>query len=163
MSGFLGSSPSAPSPSDMAARKDAMMNSVRQELALVNAQELINKVNDRCFLKCVTKPGASLSSSEQTCLSRCMDRYMEAFNIVSRTYMGRLSRERLEAQGGWYSPETDLLRNCHTTGVLHTMQYFTTLCRVRNDNFTNWTSYNSFVIVSIYMHIYQYKSVFWQL
>ena len=59
------------------------MNSVRQELALANAQELMNvryhppsplydstcsviqKANDRCFLKCVTKPGTSLSSSEE--------------------------------------------------------------------------------------------------
>lgn len=82
----------------MAAKKDAVMNSVRQEIALANAQELMNKASDRCFLKCVTKPGTSLSSSEQTCLSRCMDRYMEAFNIVSRTYIARVSRERLEAQ-----------------------------------------------------------------
>ncbi|KAF8240679.1 hypothetical protein L208DRAFT_1384103 [Tricholoma matsutake] len=97
MSGFLGSSPTV-SPSEMTARKDAMMNSVRQEIALANAQELMNKASDRCFLKCVTKPGSSLSSSEQTCLSRCMDRYMEAFNIVSRTYIARISRERMDAQ-----------------------------------------------------------------
>jgi len=74
------------------------MASVRSELALANAQELINKTNEKCFTKCVTKPSTSLSSSEETCLSRCMDRYMEAFNIVSRTYTARLARERLEGQ-----------------------------------------------------------------
>ncbi|KAF8150556.1 Tim10/DDP family zinc finger-domain-containing protein [Crassisporium funariophilum] len=82
----------------MTARKEAMMNSVKQELALANAQELMNKASERCFTKCVTKPGESLSSSEQTCLSRCLDRYMDAFNIVSKTYVARVSRERLEGQ-----------------------------------------------------------------
>ena len=32
-------------------------------------------VRDKCFHACVTKPSSSLSSSEQTCLSRCSDRY----------------------------------------------------------------------------------------
>ncbi|KLO11560.1 hypothetical protein SCHPADRAFT_806933, partial [Schizopora paradoxa] len=80
----------------MQARKEAIMNQVRSELALSNAQELINKINEKCFTKCVTKPSTSLSGSEETCLSRCLDRYMEAFNIVSKTYTSRLSRERLE-------------------------------------------------------------------
>ncbi|KAF8072105.1 Tim10/DDP family zinc finger-domain-containing protein [Lyophyllum atratum] len=94
MSSFLSSSPSGSSPTDLSAKKEAIMNSVRQEIALANAQELMNKANERCFTKCVTKPGESLSNAEQTCLSRCLDRYLEAFNIVSRTYTQRLSRER---------------------------------------------------------------------
>ncbi|KAF4613667.1 hypothetical protein D9613_007687 [Agrocybe pediades] len=68
MSDFLTRSSSATSSNDMNARKEAMMNSVRQELALANAQELMNKASERCFSKCVTKPGDSLSSSEQVCL-----------------------------------------------------------------------------------------------
>ncbi|KAI0059177.1 hypothetical protein BV25DRAFT_1829217 [Artomyces pyxidatus] len=102
MSSFFGGSSSQPSspssPADAAARKEAVMNSIRGELALANAQELINKTNDKCFAKCVTKPSTSLSSSEETCLVRCLDRYMEAFNIVSRTYTTRLARERLDVQ-----------------------------------------------------------------
>jgi len=78
------------------ARKEAIMSSVRNEIALANVQELMNKAQDKCFFKCVTRPGTSLSSSEETCLSRCMDRYFEAFNIVSRTYTARLGRERHE-------------------------------------------------------------------
>ncbi|KAI0297282.1 Tim10/DDP family zinc finger-domain-containing protein [Multifurca ochricompacta] len=85
-------------PKDPNARKEAVMTSVRNELALANAQELINKTNDKCYAKCVTKPSTSLSGSEETCLSRCFDRYMEAFNIVSRTYTARLAKERLEGQ-----------------------------------------------------------------
>ncbi|KAL0954727.1 hypothetical protein HGRIS_003680 [Hohenbuehelia grisea] len=97
MSDLFKSSSSA-QPQDMLARKEAVMNSVRSELALANAQELINKTNEKCYLKCVTKPGTSLSSSEQTCLERCLGRYMDAFNICSRTYIARVSREREDAQ-----------------------------------------------------------------
>jgi len=86
------------SPPDQAARKEAVMNNVRTELALANAQELINKTNEKCFAKCITKPSTQLSSSEETCLSRCLDRYMEAFNVVSRTYVARLSKERLDSR-----------------------------------------------------------------
>ncbi|KAI0346303.1 hypothetical protein BDW22DRAFT_1388364 [Trametopsis cervina] len=82
----------------MQARKEAVKASIRDELALSNAQELMNKSNEKCFAKCVTKPGTSLSSSEETCLSRCLERYLEAFDIVSKTYVARLSRERLERQ-----------------------------------------------------------------
>lgn len=74
-------------------RKEAVMNSIRSELALLNVQDLINKASDKCFAKCIVKPGTSLSSSDEACLSRCLDRYMEAFTLVSRTYTARISRE----------------------------------------------------------------------
>ncbi|KAF7330412.1 zf-Tim10-DDP domain-containing protein [Mycena venus] len=94
MTDFLKSS----APTDMNAKKEAVMNAVRNEIALTNAQQLMNSANERCYKACITKPGTSLSSGEQTCLSRCLDRYMEAFNIVRRTYMTRLSKERMEDQ-----------------------------------------------------------------
>ncbi|KAK7454542.1 protein translocase subunit [Stygiomarasmius scandens] len=94
MSDFFKSAVS--SPTDNNARKEAIMTQVRNELAQANAQQLINNMNERCFKACVTKPGTSLSSSEQTCLARCLDRFMEAFNIVSRTYTARITKERLE-------------------------------------------------------------------
>jgi import inner membrane translocase subunit TIM13 len=84
---------------DLNARKEAVMASVRNELALANAQELMNvrcfacffplvfqskkktrshdcgvppsslsiiqKTNDKCYAKCVTKPSTSLSGSEE--------------------------------------------------------------------------------------------------
>ncbi|PAV16610.1 mitochondrial -transporting ATPase [Pyrrhoderma noxium] len=100
---FFSSSSSSSTPAsgtvaaaDMQARKEKFMAQVRNELAVTGAQELINKINEKCYLKCVPKPGTSLSGSEQTCLSNCMDRYMEAFNVVSRTYASRLAREKQE-------------------------------------------------------------------
>ncbi|RUP45105.1 Tim10/DDP family zinc finger-domain-containing protein [Jimgerdemannia flammicorona] len=74
-------------------KKQQVMDQVRGDLALANAQELINKMNEKCFTKCVPKPGYRLESGEKTCLSKCMDRYMEAWNVVSRTYVNRLQEE----------------------------------------------------------------------
>ncbi|KAG2207266.1 hypothetical protein INT46_003185 [Mucor plumbeus] len=82
---------------DFGNKKQEVMDQVRSELALANAQELINKINEKCYLKCVPKPGARLESGEQACLSKCMDRYMESWNVVSRAYVARLQRE---SQGG---------------------------------------------------------------
>jgi import inner membrane translocase subunit TIM13 len=38
----------------MTAKKEAVMNGVRSEIALASAQELINKTNEKCFAKCIT-------------------------------------------------------------------------------------------------------------
>ncbi|KAL1405071.1 protein translocase subunit [Vanrija albida] len=67
---------------------------VQQELAVAGAQQLINKITDNCFTKCVTRPGTSLGSSEERCLSQCMTLYMAAFDQTSKSYVARVSRER---------------------------------------------------------------------
>lgn len=69
---------------------------IQQASALANAQQLINNMNNQCYDKCILKPSTSLSSSEEGCLSNCMQRYMEAFNIISTTYVQRMSKERHE-------------------------------------------------------------------
>ncbi|KAI0788080.1 Tim10/DDP family zinc finger-domain-containing protein [Fomes fomentarius] len=83
---------------EVAARVASLKSSIRNELALQNVQELMNKVSDKCYAKCVPKPGTSLSSSEEKCLTQCMDRYLEAFDIISRTYVARLKKERIDMQ-----------------------------------------------------------------
>ncbi|KNE57370.1 hypothetical protein AMAG_03091 [Allomyces macrogynus ATCC 38327] len=95
MSFFGGSSASSTDASGLTPeqRKQQIMQQVRTELALANAQELINKIGDNCFTKCITKPSTKLDSSEETCLAKCMDRYMDAWNIVSRAYVTRIQRE----------------------------------------------------------------------
>jgi import inner membrane translocase subunit TIM13 len=51
-------------------------------------------MTDKCFTKCITKPGADLSNSERACLAKCMDRYMEAWNHVMKVYATRLQRDQ---------------------------------------------------------------------
>ncbi|PPS08638.1 hypothetical protein GOBAR_AA12034 [Gossypium barbadense] len=45
---------------------------------------LTKTVRGKCFEKCISKPGTSLSGSESSCISRCVDRYIEATGIVGR-------------------------------------------------------------------------------
>ncbi|GFZ49649.1 Mitochondrial import inner membrane translocase subunit TIM13 [Saitozyma sp. JCM 24511] len=91
MSSLFGSGGAAP---DMNARKEQMKQQIQQELAVANAQQLINKINENCYEKCVPKPSSALSSSEEQCLSRCMTLYMAAFDQVSKSYVARVSKER---------------------------------------------------------------------
>ncbi|KAG7257002.1 hypothetical protein CRUP_032954 [Coryphaenoides rupestris] len=48
-----------------------IMEQVKVQIAVANAQELLQK-----------------------CIAMCMDRYMDAWNTVSRAYNSRLQRER---------------------------------------------------------------------
>jgi hypothetical protein len=41
------------------------------------------KVTDKCFTKCVARPGAKLDDSEKICLAKCMDRCVLARGIAS--------------------------------------------------------------------------------
>lgn len=50
-----------------------------------HANSVVQTVRSKCFAKCVTKPGSSLSGSESSCIARCVDRYMEATGIVTRS------------------------------------------------------------------------------
>lgn len=51
-------------------------------------------MNENCFEKCVPKPGSSLSSSEQTCFTSCMEKYMAAWNQVNSAYIQRIKKEQ---------------------------------------------------------------------
>ncbi|XP_011051917.1 PREDICTED: mitochondrial import inner membrane translocase subunit Tim13-B [Acromyrmex echinatior] len=75
-------------------QRDELMQQVKQQIAVANAQELLTKMTEKCFKKCIGKPGTSLDSSTQKCVAMCMDRYMDSFNLVSKTYSERLQRER---------------------------------------------------------------------
>ncbi|GAB6032557.1 protein translocase subunit [Chamberlinius hualienensis] len=80
------------------AQKEELMDQVKQQMAVANAQELLTKMSEKCFKKCINKPGSSLDSSEQKCVAMCMDRYMDSWNLVSKTYSNRLQRERHRLQ-----------------------------------------------------------------
>ncbi|KAK3890711.1 hypothetical protein Pcinc_005346 [Petrolisthes cinctipes] len=75
-------------------QREELMDQVKQQIIIANTQELLTKLGEKCFTKCITKPGSSLDSSEQKCLAMCMDRYMDSWNLVSRTYTSRLQREK---------------------------------------------------------------------
>ncbi|KAK3058950.1 protein translocase subunit [Extremus antarcticus] len=76
----------------MADPKQQIMEQVRQQAALSNARLLVDKLNEHCFERCVPKPGSSLSSSETTCFTLCMEKYMQSWNTVSGQYLGHVKR-----------------------------------------------------------------------
>ncbi|ORZ36150.1 mitochondrial import inner membrane translocase subunit Tim13-like protein [Catenaria anguillulae PL171] len=55
-------------------------------------------MGDVCYARCITAPGSSLSSSDETCLSKCMDRYMDAFNVVAQSYDKRIRAEMAKGE-----------------------------------------------------------------
>ncbi|KAK0722741.1 Tim10/DDP family zinc finger-domain-containing protein, partial [Lasiosphaeria miniovina] len=70
--------------------KKAVIRQILTESDMANARQLIDKIDQNCFEKCVPKPGSSLSSGEKTCVTQCMDKYMAAWNAVNATYMKKL-------------------------------------------------------------------------
>jgi import inner membrane translocase subunit TIM13 len=65
------------------------------------AKYFSQKINEHCFERCVPKPGGSLSKSEESCLTSCMEKYMAAWNTVSRQYIHRIQEEQRKAGGGF--------------------------------------------------------------
>ncbi|CAD0041214.1 unnamed protein product [Aureobasidium pullulans] len=78
---FLGGSAASSS----ASQTQAIKQQVAQEAAVANARQLVER--------CIPKPGSSLSSGESTCYSQCMEKYMSAWNVVSKQYINRIQRE----------------------------------------------------------------------
>ena len=102
--------------------KTEVMQQVRQQAALQNARFLVDvscrtsnnpftpqqkrgksiarlflialsqKVNEHCFERAIPNPGSSISSSEQTTFTNCMEKYMAAWNTTSRQYLGHLQK-----------------------------------------------------------------------
>lgn len=85
---------SPPPPGTLTASQRQAMEQVRSEIAVANAQELLQRISKNCFKKCINKPGTQLDSSEQKCIAMCMDRYMDSWNTVSKVYSERITRER---------------------------------------------------------------------
>merc|ERR1712000_123585 len=79
--------------SESAQVKQQIMQQVSNETNISNARILIEKLQENCFEKCFAKPGKSLSSSEQSCATNCMEKYMAAWNLVNASYIDRLRQE----------------------------------------------------------------------
>ena len=66
----------------------AMANFLEEEKRKAMFNEVVSKLADVCFDKCVAKPGASLDRYESACLSQCALRYLETGQVI----MGRIQR-----------------------------------------------------------------------
>jgi len=57
------------------------------------------KITDKCFERCVTRPGAKLDDSEKLCTAKCMDRYLDSMTLVSQAWAAR-AKAQAAAGGG---------------------------------------------------------------
>ena len=51
------------------------------------------KITDKCFTRCVMKPGPKLDDSEKLCTAKCMDRYLDAMALVSQAWAARAKQQ----------------------------------------------------------------------
>ena len=71
----------------------AWPSQLQQEMAVKQVQELATKMTEKCFERCAkTSSGDRLSSSEQSCLALCMDRYADTLGEVQKSMMERQNR-----------------------------------------------------------------------
>lgn len=67
-----------------------IQDEIGQELAIANATELVNKITENCFEKCVQYPETSLTPTQDTCVNQCLEKYMRSWNVISKTYIHRI-------------------------------------------------------------------------
>ncbi|CDS43624.1 Mitochondrial import inner membrane translocase subunit Tim13 [Echinococcus granulosus] len=75
-----------------------LVDQMKAEVAIASTRELMDQLTQKCFEKCVSRPGTSLDNSEQKCLGNCMDRYMDSVNLVSKVFANRLRQEANKLQ-----------------------------------------------------------------
>lgn len=54
---------------------------------------LIQNVNKNCFHRCIQKPGSSVSTKENACISACAEKYLKAFNVVGQEVVKHMQNE----------------------------------------------------------------------
>ncbi|KAJ2752440.1 protein translocase subunit [Coemansia nantahalensis] len=74
--------------------KEEVMRQLKSELAVANAQELVASINRHCFKMCIPAPSSSLSSADKANLSRCTDKYLAAWDVVSREYVAQAQKQK---------------------------------------------------------------------
>lgn len=63
---------------------------IEKQKAQVNAQ--IHEFNDICWEKCIGKPGSKLDNSTETCLSNCVDRFIDTSLLVTQRFAQLLQK-----------------------------------------------------------------------
>ncbi|KAI0476840.1 Tim10/DDP family zinc finger-domain-containing protein [Xylaria cf. heliscus] len=74
--------------------KTEVIRQVKTQNAIDNAKQLIDKINEHCFQRCVPKPSASLTYGEEACFTQCTEKYIAGWNQIQATCISRLQREQ---------------------------------------------------------------------
>lgn len=60
----------------------AMQAFIQEENQKAAVQQIIAKLTDTCWDKCMSKPGAKLSSWETDCISNCAERFLDTSLLI---------------------------------------------------------------------------------
>ncbi|KAG6802221.1 mitochondrial import inner membrane translocase subunit Tim8 [Apis laboriosa] len=61
-----------------------------KQKALIQAQ--IHEFNDICWDKCIDKPGVKLDSRTETCLTNCVDRFIDVSLLITNRFAQLLQK-----------------------------------------------------------------------
>ncbi|XP_065365095.1 mitochondrial import inner membrane translocase subunit Tim8 [Calliphora vicina] len=64
---------------------------MEKQKAQVNAQ--IHEFNEICWDKCIGKPGSKLDSATETCLSNCVDRFIDTSLLITQRFAQLLQKQ----------------------------------------------------------------------
>jgi mitochondrial import inner membrane translocase subunit TIM13 len=71
---------------------EELMARIEEQVHASIAESLREQVTDKCFKTCVTSPSKALSGRESTCMERCLDRFVDAMNVITTTLSERSQR-----------------------------------------------------------------------
>ncbi|KAH8304228.1 hypothetical protein KR059_004400 [Drosophila kikkawai] len=63
---------------------------IEKQKAQVNAQ--IHEFNEICWEKCIGKPSNKLDSATETCLSNCVDRFIDTSLLITQRFAQMLQK-----------------------------------------------------------------------
>lgn len=76
-------------PTMEAANAAELQQFLEQEKQKAVLNELVGKLTDVCWDKCITStPGSKFSSSESSCLTNCAQRFLETSSLILRRFQG---------------------------------------------------------------------------
>eukprot|EP00039_Didymoeca_costata_P018732 m.334730 g.334730 ORF g.334730 m.334730 type:complete len:96 (+) comp17421_c0_seq1:776-1063(+) len=75
--------PSGPSSADV----NAELGQLQQRIDAEQLQMMVQLQQQQCFKRCIPKPGDRISSYEKECISNCVDRFNESYELVTKSYV----------------------------------------------------------------------------
>ncbi|GMH52392.1 hypothetical protein TrLO_g4407 [Triparma laevis f. longispina] len=73
-------------------QQQALMQRMQQEVQQQQMTDTIQQVTEKCVKKCAGTSGTTLDKREQSCMSLCMDRYIDTMTEVQKALMSRQER-----------------------------------------------------------------------
>jgi import inner membrane translocase subunit TIM13 len=65
------------------------------QLEVANMLEIMtSRMEKTCFKRCIQKPGMKLDKNEQVCLAKCMDRFMDSWDVTSKILMAVAQKQQ---------------------------------------------------------------------